>query len=176
MPTKFRAGTAFEYERALSDYPASSWSLALHLAGPGPKTIAATEEGDTFVITVGKTESEGLTPGVYRWTEFATETADPENVREVATGTVIVLLNLATATGTVGQSFAEKMLAAIEDVLAGRATADTADAYTIDNISISRVPQEVLLRERRRLKSEVALARRPGRFGSKIRMNFGAGA
>lgn len=76
-PRSFIAGDTLEWSRVFDDYPATDWTLKYSLRGPGtaPSDIAATADGEDFLVDVSSTMSN-LTAGTWRlvgWVEKGSE-------------------------------------------------------------------------------------------------------
>lgn len=174
LPCAFAAGETVKYRRSFAEYLATDgWTLTLYIRGAQVLTKAATADGAGFLVTLAATDTDDLTtPGVYRWAERVSKAAE---VFEVAHGTVEVTPNMATATAGQLQTMEEKLLAAIDAVLAGKITDDIV-AYTIGGRSITKLSREELMTERRKLQWDVARQRGKGKAGRTRRVSFtGAG-
>jgi hypothetical protein len=161
MPDAFAAGTTVKYTRAYADHPASGgWALTVYIAGAQVLSKAAAANGDSFDFTLTATETATLTtPGVYQWEEWATK--DAEKFR-VAGGTVQVTANLSTATPGSAQSMNEKLLAAIDAVIAGRITDDVLQ-YNIHGRGLTKMSPDELRTLRNKVAWDVARERNRGR-------------
>jgi hypothetical protein len=168
LPPAFAAGTTVQYTRSYADYPANDgWTLTLYLAGAQILNKVATASGADFVITLAATDTDDLTtPGLYRWVERASKSGV---VKDVASGTVEVTANLATATAGSLQTTEEKLLAAVDAVIAGKITDDVLQ-YTIAGRSLTLMSRLDLLELRRKLQWDVA--RQRGKTGRTRRLAF----
>jgi len=175
LPDSFPAGTTVKYTRTVSDYPASGgWTLKLMLAGPATLSVTAAASGADHVVTVTAAQSAALAAGVYRWAEEVSKDAE---VYRVADGTVTVNPNMNTAQPGDLQSQDEKLLAAVNAMIAVRTGASGSapkdiEAYSIDGVTITKVPLEQLYRLRTSLGIAVARAKRGGGFGRQHRVAF----
>lgn len=171
MPQQFAAGTTVKYSRGFADYtPGDGWTLAVHLAGASiiTATVAADVSGSTWNVTLTAAVTGVLKAGVYQWRELVTKSSE---TYVAASGAVTVLPNIATAVAGDFQTFAERMLAAIEAVLVGRIPADV-ESYQIAGRSLTRIPVMELQELRARYQGEVAAQRKPGTFGTTIYGRF----
>lgn len=161
LPSAIRAGTTVKYQRSLADYPASAWTLKLTLAGKSVLTVTAGEDGDTFEVTLTAAETATLAAGRYQWIERI-ENAGATEKYDVASGSLNVLLNLATAAAGDARSKNEILLEALDAALLGKATADQL-AIQVHNRSIQRYS----LAEIAKLRNQVYVAVLKERSGGK---------
>lgn len=176
LPESLAAGTTVKYTRSLPDYPASAgWTLTLALAGAGVLSVNAAPSGDNHAMTLTAEQTAGLPAGTYRWAEQVEKSGE---VYRVASGRVIVEPNLQAALAGEQQSGNEKLLAAVEAMIAKRmGTSEGAlpkdiESYAIDGIAVTKVPLEQLLKLRTVLSYAVARERRGGGFGRQHRITF----
>lgn len=161
LPERFAAGTTVSYRRSDPDHPASAgWSLKLYLAGPSELNVAAVASGDEFVITLTATATAALASGTYRYDELATKS--PEMV-SVASGTVIVDPNLATATGGALQDEDERELADVRARIT-TITQSGVQTYQVDGTSVMHPELPGLYRRERELRRRIEHRRNPGVF------------
>lgn len=168
-PGTLTAGDSWAWSRTdLADaWPeADGWSFTYHLA-PEAGGAAQTITAPGFAVAVAPDTSALYAPGRWRWTATV---ARPGERRTVASGSVTVLPDPAAATAADARSTNERILAAIEDTLAKRASAD-ADAFTIEGRSISRTPIDVLLKARARF-AELVRRERGGAIVTTTRVSF----
>ena len=64
---KLIAGTTWKWEKTLSDYPASDWSLNYYLRrnGATETSFGSTADGDTFQVNIAAGVTALFTPDVY---------------------------------------------------------------------------------------------------------------
>ena len=155
LPACFAAGTTVVYRRTLADYAANNgWTLTLHLAGVNVLSTAGVASGADHVITLTAANTATLGAGVYTWSERVTKGVE---AYVVASGTVVVEPNLATATAGQLQSFEEKELAAVEAALASLITSGHS-SYQIhgravtfaDKLELMKIRDALVLRIQRR--------------------------
>lgn len=159
-PVILVAGTTWTWTRSDlgADYPNDTWTLtyAVKAHGTGAAfTITASNSGTDYLVEVASAITAGKSAGQYDWAAFVSSAAG--RVR-VGAGRFRIEVDLVAATAD-QRSHAEKMLAAIESVLEGRATKDV-EAYTIEGRSVTRMKVDELLRFRDRYKTEVYAERR----------------
>lgn len=124
-------------------YPAPTWSLALHLRGPGNIDLTAAASGGGHVFRADAATTKDWRPGRYWFTLRAT---NGDDVQEACNGQLDVLPDLTAVDGAFdGRSENERALAAIEAVLSRRATQDQ-ERYTINNRELWRTPIADLIR------------------------------
>lgn len=152
IPDTIHAGATFDAAVTLPAYPAPEWTLQLILRGPGQIDLASIDDGEGHRITASPAVTSGWTAGAYWWALRATDGAA---VHQVAEGELRVVADLALVDSAFdGRSHAQRVLAAIEAVIEGRATTDQ-QAYTIAGRSLQRMPIADLLVLRSRYRDEV---------------------
>ncbi|WPY95607.1 hypothetical protein T8T21_05650 [Limimaricola variabilis] len=138
------------------EFPTSGWTLSLALRGPASIDVSATGEGENHHLSADAATTAGWAPGTYWYQIRATDDVDVQLVEE---GQVRILEDLAAAgPGFDGRSHAEKVLAAIEAVIEGRASLDQSE-YRINNRSLTRTPVSDLLKLRNQYRAEVRAQR-----------------
>ncbi len=186
MPAKVTAGNYLRYTKALSDYPAPTWTMKLWLVGAKVVSKDAVQSGSSFQITLlpADTDSE-LTPGVYRWVERVSNAATGE-VYDAASGVVEVLPDVAQATPYAAatsttaavagsqQSLAEFHLGIVNDQLGGRLSADM-QAYEIAGRRVDMIPYLELKRIQADLRTEVWREKNPDKLGRQVLVSFTSG-
>ncbi len=171
MPATFAAGTTVDWTRSYPDYPAvAGWSLRIYLAGPSASIneLATPDNAGNWAFTLPSTTTGAMIPGTYRWTERA------ENAGRFITldsDVVMVTLDLAQAAAGDAQTWEEKTLAAVEDLLANRAV-DGIESYQIAGRSIAKMPIQDLIKLRGQLAAAVNRQRGGGQLGRQHLMNF----
>lgn len=149
-PEVFAAGDRVQWERRLSDYPASDgWtSLKYYLRGNfahDTLVITATASGNLYSVDLSPTVTDAYTPGDYVWQAYVEKSGDR---KPIGTGRMTVLTNPATQPTMQpfdGRTHARKCLEAIEAVLENRATHDQqryvlqAVGRSVDKMSIADV-------------------------------------
>lgn len=173
FPTKFSAGETIKYTGAsFSKYPADDgWTAKLWLAGADTMDpVAGVADGAAFDFTIAATATDELIPGNYAW-HIIVEKSGEKYVADH--GTVEVLRNIARATAGDMQSWEEKQLTIIDDVLNNRFTSDV-QTYTIAGRAVTKIPISELLRIRSELKAAVDAQRgaNAGKFGREVRARF----
>ena len=173
FPDEITAGLTFSHLVTLTAYPAPDWSLAVYLRGPQAINLTATAEGSQHRFLVGADVTATWQAGAYWYTMRATRGSD---VVEVETGELQVLPDLAAVTGAYdGRSQNEIALAAIDAVLAKRATLDQ-ERYRINNRELYRTPIADLLKLRsyyaEQVKREKAAACGQNPFGATVRVRL----
>ena len=135
FPKQITAGLTFETRLTSKKYPPALWSAELLMRGPIAINLAATIDGDEFVFSADASTTATWAAGDY-W--YSVRVTSGSAVQELESGQVTVLPDMATASsGYDGRTQAEIALAAIEAVLANRATKDQ-DRYRINNRELYR--------------------------------------
>lgn len=137
LPESFPAGTTVRYVVSYSDYPATDWTLKLHLGGARVLSFAATTDGTSFVVTLDAGDTAKLAAGTYRWAERVSH-ADG-SVYEVASGVVTVTPDLADATDGSSQEWLERAIAALQSHVEGRLPAGL-ESYQVAGRAVSKMP------------------------------------
>lgn len=153
VPSSFVVGETVEWTRSLTDYPATTWSLATAFINRTNKfSVNGVASGSDFTHTIAANTSAALTAGTYAWQTKATRTADGV-VKLVETGVIEVLPSFAAATTLDTRSHAKAVLDAIKAVIAGRAEEDHL-AMSIAGRSISKMSLAELISARSVYQSE----------------------
>lgn len=171
LPASATAGLTFQAVLSLPDYPAPDWSVRAILRGPQNIDLDATPQGTDHVLAVDATATAAWTAGVYWYSLRATKGAQ---VGDAGSGRIQILADLAAVSGTFdGRTEAERALAAIDAVMANRATQDQ-QRYTINNRELWRTPIAELIKLRAFYAARVRRERRKGcsPFGRAIPVRF----
>ena len=169
LPESFAAGTTVKYTRTLTDFPAPTWQLKLYLAGAAAVNVTAAASGSDHLVTLATTDTAQLAPaGMFRWSERATKSGE---TYEVGTGSVYVTANIAAAAPGDLASMNEKLLAAIDAVIAGKIT-DDALQYSVAGRGLTLMSRSELYALRQKVARDVAVARRGGKSGRVRRITF----
>lgn len=151
------AGATFDHTVTLTAYPAPDWALALALRGAGVINLTATPEGASHRFVVAAATTAVFAPGVHWYVLRATRDGE---VVQIDDGQIEIAPDLtAQLAGFDGRSHAERVLAAIEAVIEGRATIDQ-QSYQINNRQLARTPIPDLLLLRSKYREEVRQERR----------------
>lgn len=102
-----------------------------------------------------------LVPGNWKWQAFVEKGTERYTID---VGTLVVEPFLDTAAAGSQQSQNEKMLAAIQSVLAGRATNDI-ESYQIAGRAVNKIPISELVKLENIYIAKVRQERNPGQFG-----------
>lgn len=155
IPSSVVSGLKTEWTKRLSDYSPDLWSLSYHLRGSQALDVTATDNGDgSFLVSlVAETSGdtpEPLTPGQFFFQAYVTNIADSTLKYLVDQGRVNVAVNLSSVALETydGRSQAELMVAAIDALMAGKATRDQM-GYTIGQRTLTRIPIDQLLEFRK---------------------------
>lgn len=173
IPGIVTAGLTFRGDVAASGCPAPAWQLSLHLRGAGQIDLQAVGQDALHLFTASAADTADWSAGAYWYVVRAT---DADDVIELDSGTLEILPDLVSAGPDFdGRSEDEKALAAIDAVLAKRATMDQ-ERYRINNRELWRIPVPDLLKLRATVAARVrhASAKKRGRggFGRAIHVRF----
>jgi len=152
VPESFAAGTTVKFTITDPDHPADDgWGMNFVLAGAGVLSSTGQATAKSHAFTLAATATAELPAGSYRWALTATK---GEEVEEVDDGRLTVKPNLAAAGAGDLQSSNEKLLAAIDAMIAKRMGTGTGslpqdiEAYSIDGVTVTKVPLEQLQKSR----------------------------
>ena len=95
-PEKLIAGTTWKWEKTLSDYPASEWTLTYYLRknGATATSFTGTADEDSFLVTVAASTTSSYAAGVYDFIGVVSKAAEKFIVFD---GVLKVLTNPASA-------------------------------------------------------------------------------
>lgn len=154
-PRSAIAGTSWQWDRRFPLFPASDgWSLRYLFRGAGELDLGPAEitaAGDGWQVRVAPELTTGLASGRYGWMAVV-EKGGERHV--AASGSAHVT---AFPSGADGLTHAERMLAAIEALLEGRATSDQ-ESVQINGRAITRIPFGDLVKWRNHYRAQVEMA------------------
>ena len=155
-PEQFTAGDTVQWYRNVSDYPPDDgWALTYAFvsnAGLFPATGADNGDG-RYLVTLDAATTATILAATYGWTGAVTMGTDRHTI---GVGTTVVLPDLlATAAPMDTRTPARRILDSITATIEGTATTDQA-SYSIDGVSISRIPIPDLMSLRDRYAAIVA--------------------
>ena len=166
FPDVIAAGLSRRVEFQSDIYPAPTWSVTAHFRGPSTADFAAVGNDLVHVFDLTSEQTGALISGLY---DVSVRATDGASVVEIEAGRLEVTPDITQASaGHDPRGHAEKVLAAVEAVLEGRATKDQA-AYSINGRSLTLTPIMDLLKLRDRYKREVADLRSNGANRALIR-------
>ena len=90
-PEKLTAGVTWKWEKTLSDYPASEWTLKYYLRKDGATatSFTGTADEDSFLVTVAASTTSSYAAGVYDFIVVVSKAAEKfivfDDVLEVLT-------------------------------------------------------------------------------------------
>lgn len=146
IPDQISAGLTFNALLTLTAYPAPAWAVTFMLRGPAVIDLPATAEGSQHRLYADAATTAAWLPGAYRYVLRAT---DGTTTTDIDAGQTTILPDFATLPPgeQVGLTPAQIALAAIDAVLANRATLDQ-ERYRINNRELYRTPIAELLKLR----------------------------
>jgi hypothetical protein len=126
-PATIVAGDTITWQKSLSDYPATTWTLKYRLLNAAGKIdITATASGDDHLISVTSTTSAAYTAGDYDYLAWVEKSGERVTVGE---GRITVKPNLAALNTYDGRSPARKIY---EGLLAAYQAAVTSRAFVAE--------------------------------------------
>lgn len=169
-PDRVTAGDVLRWTRPdLAALAVSGVTLRYVFVIPGAAALTVTATGADFAMEVPAAVTAIWPAGSVRWTAFFVDGADR---REMARGVVRVDFNPESVTASSDiRSHAQRVLAAIEAVIARRATQDDLKITLSDGRSLERVSFAEALRLRDHYRREVAAEQKaeglmPGKRGN----------
>ena len=152
-PEKITAGVTWKWNKTLSDYPASEWSLSYYLRRNGATltSVTASADGDTFKLNVAAGVTALFTPDDYDIIGIVTKGSEKFVVYD---GILKVLSNPASSSAYDPRSHARRVLDLIEAAMEGRIP-NGMESYTIGGRSINKIPLKELRELYDRYKQDV---------------------
>jgi len=181
FPPSITAGTTFKIDRSFSEWPNTGWKYTLILAGSA--TVASKDatadptNAQLYHLVMAPSDTQPLNPSgggtalSYKYTERLTALDMSGEIFDIGSGVLEVEPNFATAQPANTQTHAEKMLAAIEQLLQGRVTSDLS-SYAIAGRSITKMTLDELRRARGFYAAEVWREHNPGVFSQPVDVQF----
>lgn len=174
VPSVLVAKDTWEWNQSLDYSSQDGYTLSFAFNGAGQLksdaagvTITPVANG-SWDISISSTAT-ALAPGKYDLALFVTK-AGKRITADLIKG-ITVQPDFFTVTPGSLQSQAEKNLAAVDAVIAGRITADLQN-YQILGRAVTKIPIKELMQLRGQLRNEVWRERHPGQFGIPIRARF----
>jgi len=172
-PNKITAGNSASWEKSLSGYPATIWTLKYSIVSAISRyEVLASAIGENYTVSITNAATNNWTPGSYRLIGFVEKTN--ERVTVVDKDFEV----LPNHTMPIDQrSFAEKIIEAIEATILNKATKDQL-TMSINGKSITRYAPEQLIAFRDRFKREIAIeksnrkSKQLGQVSGKMQVRF----
>lgn len=176
-PSEFAIGESLAWSKSFADYSAANgWTLTYYFRGPTTFDVVASANGADFDVDVAATVTANATAGLYFWQAWLSK--DDDKIRIASGRTTAVAGFPTTDAGFDGKSDAERLLAAIDALLAGKASVDQQE-YTIgaggSQQQLRKIPIPDLLELRKHYAAIVAGERRKRNrrgLGRTIRLQF----
>lgn len=177
IPKKLHAGDSIDVTATLPSYPASAgWSVSVVIVnGSYNYQVDSTADGDNHSIDALPAATFTWMPGEYKWTAFVVKSTT-HRIR-ISVGDIQILPDIIDDVVSDMRSHAEKVLAAVEAVLEGKATTDDYQV-NVRGKMLTRYSYEELIKLRKSYRGEVLQERRAakkemGKSGaSQIRVRF----
>ena len=142
-PKYFIAGDTVEWEKSLSDYPATEWTLTYYFWNESHDfSVVATSDNNDYLAQITAAVSAEIDSGTYNWRAVVSQGSGESLERHtVANGSMEVWHNPASGEGAGFDSRSAVKIALdnIDAVLANRATKDQQE-YSIAGRSLARTP------------------------------------
>jgi hypothetical protein len=179
FPPSITAGTTFKIDRGLSDWPNTSWKYTLILAGAAVVSKDASadpDNGNLYHLVMTASDTQPLNPSggatlYYKYTERMTALDLSGEVFDIGEGVIAVAPNFAIAQPGDALSNNERMLAAIQQLLAGRVTSDLS-SYAIAGRSLTKMTLKELQEAEGIYLTRVYKERNPGTFSTPVDVQF----
>ena len=154
-PRKITAGLSYSWDKSLTDYPATAWTLAYSIVNNAEQyDVTASADGDGYDVAITKAATAVYEPGAYRLIGYVDDGTDR---KQVYIGDLIVEPDFTNVSDR--RSYAEKTLEAIEALIANAASKDQ-ESVTVDGQTLVRRKPVDLIMLRDRFKREVAAEKR----------------
>jgi hypothetical protein len=165
IPSKIVAGLTLEIPVTLTAYPAPDWALVLVMRGQSAIDLTSAVNGSSHEISATAAVTGTWAAGSY-W--FSLRATDGVDVVEIEDGTVEIKPDLAAQSADYdGRGHVEKVLAAIEAVIEGRASKDQ-ERYRINNRELQRTPISDLITLRDTYRAEARKLRATASRGNSL--------
>lgn len=152
IPEQITAGITQVISLTLTAYQAPEFTVSLILRGPQSIDIVAESDGPTHTLKFSAAETKNYPAGVYAYSLRASDGVD---VFEIEAGRLRIVGDLSLVAGASdARDHVEKVLAAIEAVIEGRASLDQ-ESYKINNRELRRTPISDLLALRSHYRDEM---------------------
>lgn len=181
-PTILTQGERIEWTRTFTDYPANEWTVQYRFRGDSQGfNVDATANGTDHVAVIAAAASP-VVPGRYIWQAFATSVADPDDIRCLDSGELMVRRGFSSDTSAVDlRSDAKRTLDAINAAIRDTATRNHSmyrvqtsageqeirRLTLVDLMAAQKVYSAIVARE-----NAAANSRRTGRFGESIKVRM----
>lgn len=165
IPLELTPGDTWQFQLTLRDYPPSDgWALVVSFRGPSvlDVTAVASPDNSSWLVTADASATASLGIGRYVWVASASRTVSPNPLERhsALTGVTTLIEQIQTAAAGDTVSHNEKMLAAIESLIAGRIP-DDVEHYQIGTRALSKVPIKELFEYRESYAFKVWRERHP---------------
>jgi len=176
-PSEFAIGESLAWSKSFAEYSAANgWILTYYFRGPTTFDVIAIANGAAFDVDVAASVTANASAGLYFWQAWLSK--DDDKIR-IASGRITAAAGFPTTdAGFDGKSDAELLLAAIDALLAGKATIDQQE-YTIgaggSQQMLRKIPIPDLIELRKHYAAIVAGERRKRNrrgLGRTIRVQF----
>lgn len=158
-PDVFISGTTVRWNKSFSDYnPDDGWALSYTFSQLNERIdVTGVDNGDgSWLLELTAQESAGKAPGIYNWVAIVSGGPSGTDRIAAAEGRTEIKTDIASnPIGVDSRTYAEQLLEAIEDTLAGRANTDQA-SYSFGGVSLTRMQMSELLQARSAMRAEVA--------------------
>lgn len=158
FPTTARAGDTFRTVRSWPDYPASAgWVLYYRFsprAAGTPVDVTCTADGDAHKLLVAAATTANWPAGTYSVGAWVVKAGERYTIAAEGGSLVIAPNPASLAGGTDTRSEAERMLAAVQSLISGKATSGV-ESYTIAGRQLTSYPLPDLLKLERKLQADV---------------------
>jgi len=162
MLPSFAAGDTLSHTVTLADYPAGDWTLHVRLtprALGAALSITGTAAGTSHLISVAAGTTAAWAPGDYTCSAWVASAGGDRHSIPSESGPLTIRPNPATLpAGTDTRSTAERSLAAVQALLAGKADSGV-ESYQIAGRQLSSYPLGDLLRLESKLKRDIDFER-----------------
>jgi len=150
-PENFTKGETVQWYKSFSDFEPADWTLTYTFRGNSAFDATATTSAGVFLVTLSSATTATLEEGNY-W--YEAKVTDGTSTYVVKTGNFTIKESLANQkAGYDGRSHAKRVLDAIENVIAGRAS-QSDKSIEIDGRKIDRLTPKELMQFRATYRAE----------------------
>lgn len=178
VPRLFRAGETVKFLRWFNDFQtADGWQYAIYFNGQAATLKKEANAGPKGFFVELTPADLAIPAGVYRYVEVVSRINENKHQEKykVGEGVAQIEIDLSTAAAGATTSFAERMLAAIENEIARRMGSDVEEYHSAvagSSWSVKKIPMAELLRMRGNYASMVWRQAHPGKIGAPIYVDF----
>jgi hypothetical protein len=167
IPALITAGDTVKWSATSSQYPSSEWTRTVafrHRNDNDHVNVTGVASGDGWDFTLSATQTSAWPAGDISWQDYVTKSSERYTL---ATGTLIVGINLAVTTGSHdARSQAEKDLAAVQAAMRAIIDGGAVQEYSIGSRSLKKMSMPDLIALESKLKADVTREKRRAKLAA----------